>query len=471
MMAVGRAATFAASLVLAAGLAVAPAGCSKGSGSGSTPAATRGTAAKPAAVTGTPAADLCSEHGVLRVICTQCNPKLAVIFRANGDYCEEHGFPLSVCPIHHPERGGRPAVDVTKRDAPADRTRLRFKDRETARQAGFETVLVESDDAGGSIPATATFVVDASRRALVAAGAPGSVRQIYVEEGARVAKGAALARLESAALADARSRLAAAKAKLQNAAAIRDRERALFEKGMTPRRELDAAEQEYAAANAEAEAAAGGLKALGAGTDTGGTLVVRAPLAGVVTRRSAVVGKFVEAEEMMFEVVDPTRLLAELEIGERHAQRVATGDRVTIHLGPAETDAVTGTLVYVAPVVDERSRIVRARARLDRAGSGARVNAVHRATVRTRATAGAVVVPRESVQNVSGASVAFVRLADDLYETRRLQAEPGASGAISVRRGLSPGERVVTTGSYLLLTETDKSAIGTGCCEVEAPKR
>ncbi len=442
-----------------------------GCGNGQAPAKSEPGAAVAPATGSTLAADLCSEHGVLRVVCTKCNPKLAVIFRAKGDFCEEHGLPLSLCPIHHPERGGRPLVDVTRKEGPADRTRLRFKDRKTALQAGFETVTATPDLAGASIPATATLVVDASRRALVAAGAPGAVREIYVEEGKRVAAGAALARMESAALAEARSRLAAAKARLQNAASIRDRERSLFEKGMTPRREVDAAEQEYEAANAEVDAASGTLKALGAGSDAGGTLIIRSPIAGVVTRRSAVVGRFMEAEERMFEIVDPSHLWAELEIGERHAARVVTGDAVSIHFGPEDSDRVTGTLVYVAPVVDEQSRVVRARARLDTADPRARVNAVHRATIRSRAAAGAVVVPREAVQEVNGSSVAFVRLADDLYESRRVQVEQAEGGKVSIRRGLASGERVVTIGSFLLLTESDKSAIGTGCCEIEAPSK
>jgi cobalt-zinc-cadmium efflux system membrane fusion protein len=32
---------------------------------------------------------------------------------------------------------------------------------------------------------------------------------------------------------------------------------------------------------------------------------------------------------------------------------------------------------------------------------------------------------------------------------------------------ISPGERVVTDGSFLLKTETLKESIGAGCCDVE----
>ena len=69
----------------------------------------------------------CSEHGVLEAVCTKCNPALIPVFRAKGDWCEEHQFPESFCPICHPERGGRPAVDVKADGAPADGTRVTFK--------------------------------------------------------------------------------------------------------------------------------------------------------------------------------------------------------------------------------------------------------------------------------------------------------------------------------------------------------
>src|SRR5213594_2796022 len=50
--------------------------------------------------------------GVLEAVCTKCNPALIAVFKAKGDWCEEHGFPESFCPICHPERGGRPGWDI-----------------------------------------------------------------------------------------------------------------------------------------------------------------------------------------------------------------------------------------------------------------------------------------------------------------------------------------------------------------------
>lgn len=42
-------------------------------------------------------------HGVAKPLCTRCNPKLAPVFKAKGDWCAEHDRPESQCALCHPE--------------------------------------------------------------------------------------------------------------------------------------------------------------------------------------------------------------------------------------------------------------------------------------------------------------------------------------------------------------------------------
>jgi hypothetical protein len=42
-------------------------------------------------------------HGVKPSVCTRCNPKLAAVFKAKGDWCAEHDRPESQCALCHPE--------------------------------------------------------------------------------------------------------------------------------------------------------------------------------------------------------------------------------------------------------------------------------------------------------------------------------------------------------------------------------
>jgi hypothetical protein len=43
------------------------------------------------------------EHGVEKALCARCNPRLAAVYKAKGDWCAEHERPESQCVLCHPE--------------------------------------------------------------------------------------------------------------------------------------------------------------------------------------------------------------------------------------------------------------------------------------------------------------------------------------------------------------------------------
>lgn len=43
------------------------------------------------------------DHGVQKTLCSRCNPKLASVFKAKGDWCAEHERPESQCVVCHPD--------------------------------------------------------------------------------------------------------------------------------------------------------------------------------------------------------------------------------------------------------------------------------------------------------------------------------------------------------------------------------
>jgi cobalt-zinc-cadmium efflux system membrane fusion protein len=90
-----------------------------------------------------------------------------------------------------------------------------------------------------------------------------------------------------------------------------------------------------------------------------------------------------------------------------------------------------------------------------------------RARISVSGSSASVVVPRESVQRARSANLVFVRLAEDLYEARRVSVGRADGDLIEVSGRVVPGDAVVTKGSFLLKTETLKESIGAGCCEVD----
>src|SRR5690606_15245596 len=98
-----------------------------------------------------------------------------------------------------------------------------------------------------------------------------------------------------------RSQLVAAESRLRAAESNLRRERELHDKGISPLRDVEAAEAERDAAKAEAQAARGALSVVGASEKGAGGYAITAPLAGVVTRRLATIGQSVQPSELLFE--------------------------------------------------------------------------------------------------------------------------------------------------------------------------
>ena len=410
--------------------------------------------------------ELCPEHGVLEAVCTACNPSLAPVFQAKGDWCTEHGFPESFCPTCRPEQGGRPLVqDVSDDGLPADGTLIRFKTRETAELAGLETASAEASAWTGGAEVVARIAWDATRVAAVSARTAGVVVSIDADVGSQVSAGTPLARLRSAHVGGDRLRQSAAQRAVSVAEAELARKQELLGSGVTSEREVQEAERALAAAEAELGALETELGLVGGGS--GDAYAVTAPLAGVVTERHASVGQTVDPTQPLFEVVDPSRMWAELDVPEADLGRVVPGQTVHVTLDALPDSPFEGTLAYLAPAVDPQTRTARGRVVLDNSEGRLRAHLYGTARIVTAQDEAVVTVPTAAVQSAGDVHLVFVREALDTYVTRRVRVEARSGNQVRIAGPVEPGDVVVTTGSFLLKTETLKDSIGAGCCDVE----
>ncbi len=309
--------------------------------------------------------DFCGEHGVPEAMCTKCNPDLIAGFKEKGDWCDEHGFPESVCPICNPVPGAPKVVVVESDGAPADKTRLCLKSPEAATLAGVETAAAVPRAEGASFVAPVTIAFDATRRAVVNARAPGVVKALHVDIGARVEKGKKLAVVDSATLGAERAQLQGARARVRAAETNYKREKDLQTKGVSSAKEVLAMQQELELARAEVASLAASVGVVGKGAGGAGGYAVTAPLAGWIVEREATIGEMVDADETLFEVVDTSTMWAELSIPEDQLDQVAMGQTVIVTVDGLKGRQFEGTISYVSPKVDPRTRTVQVRAALD----------------------------------------------------------------------------------------------------------
>lgn len=446
----------------------AAAGCGESRSAETSTPAPDAVSAQPIPPPSSQKAGMCSEHGVLEALCTKCNPKLAVVFQAKGDWCAEHGFPESICPQCHPERGGKPAVDVSIDEAPADGTLVILKTKEAARLAGIETTQALPAEGRAELTVPVVIAYDPTRVAQVNARSPGVVKRLHADLGTLVAAGDPLAEIESTAVSSDQSKLAAAQTRVRVTEENFRRETELEKRGISARKEVLAADQAYREALAELNVLKGSLKVVGA-AGSGGRYTLKAPFAGVVTRRSASLDEYVETQPSLFEIVDTSIMWAELALPEKELGRVSAGMPVVITLGALQGREFRGTISSIAPAVDPRTRTAQARVRLDNPAGLLRANMFGEARISLGGAQAQAEVPRDAVQRAKTVNLVFVRLAENEFEARRVEMGPRSGGGETVQlaSGVQPGEEIVVAGSFFLKTETLGDAIGAGCCEVE----
>jgi cobalt-zinc-cadmium efflux system membrane fusion protein len=409
---------------------------------------------------------MCAEHGVLEAICTKCKPKLVPIFQAKGDWCAEHGFPESFCPICHPERGGRPGVDVSAEEAPLDGTKITLRSAEAVRAAGIE--VDEARPPGEArVELLATITYDALRRAEVNARTPGIVRELLVDIGTLVTQGTPLVRIESAELGAIKAREQAARSRLTVAESARTRIESLLERGMAADKDQLSAQLELDAAKAELAAAESALGMVEIEEGVANRYVLLAPIDGTVIRHSAPAGRMVDAEETLCEIVDVSTMWAEVDVPEAELARVGPGQDAFIVVDALPGREFSGTIDYVAPEIDPRTRTAKARVRLANEDRALRANMFARARIALTPNGTRTLVPREAVQRAKDTDLVFLQLAPDRYEARKVKLGARSGDLVEILEGLEPGALVATRGSFLLKTEVLKGSIGAGCCEVE----
>jgi cobalt-zinc-cadmium efflux system membrane fusion protein len=405
--------------------------------------------------------DWCAEHALPESKCTKCHPELAADFRDRGDWCAEHGFPESVCPQCHPVE---PPEGYVARPF-EEGTVIRLQKTEHEARAGIAVAEARVLPMGSGVEAPARLEFDRNRTAAVRAPVSGIVREVLVDLGDRVEAGAPIFVLTSVEVGDLQARERAAREALEVAEANLARHERLEADELVTVREVELTRREVEAARARLASVRGAL-ALTGSSRKGGRFTVRAPRAGSVVERPAVVGAAVDPSTPLATIVDTTRMWAFVDIPARDAGSVRLGQRASISIRGADDVTSVGEVTWISPAVDPRTRTVAVRVELPNPDGRLRAHQFAAATIDVGRARAQVAVPREALQRIDRATVVFVRIDEAVYEPRVVEPGRRSGALVQVRGDLEAGESVVTTGAFLLKTELQSDSIGAGCCEV-----
>jgi cobalt-zinc-cadmium efflux system membrane fusion protein len=220
-------------------------------------------------------------------------------------------------------------------------------------------------------------------------------------------------------------------------------------------REAESAKAEHEALRAERRAAEKAVAAFGASLASEvGILPLRSPVAGRVIMAKASRGQTVEPSDTLFEVADLSTVWVELMVFERDLDRVRAGDEVEILPAAAAKEPVRGILAHVGDLVDPDTRSAIARVDVDNRKGLLRPGQSTSARIHTRALVQkTLVIPKAGVTFVDGKATALVLLSPGLVEPRAIEVGAEDGENVVIRKGLRPGEAVVTEGLFALKSE------------------
>lgn len=302
---------------------------------------------------------------------------------------------------------------------------------------GVRTAVAVARAIPQSVSAIGTVTPRPGRFAELSAPAATRVARIDIAPGQRVARGTVLVEFERAPFeAAARS----AEAALVVAQAAHDRAVRLAEAGVVPRRDVDQSAAELAQAQSSAVTTRRALE----------LATLRAPLAGVVTRMTAVLGQPVDASQVLVEVVDPDALDIVFALSADAAARVKVGAEVTMTAGEYAHGSPLGRGVVagVAAALDSVSRAVQVRARLANPARALRIGETVVGLITTGVHERAVAIPAESVVPDGDGFKVFVVDQHGLARARAVTIGARADSLVEITSGLAAGETVVTYGAY-----------------------
>lgn len=394
---------------------------------------------------------------------------------ADIPWCEPHDVALDRCETCNPAlaRGGTQVVQVGEPDPDqCPNTFLRINLGEgVAEQIGLETFELEERpiDERLRVNAQTTYVPD--RHARVAPRLPGVIREVRVRIGNQVDEETVLAVLECPELGRAQSDYLQALATQGFWQKIYESREKLYPK-VTTLVEMTEAETELSRSALEVQRTQLRLQNLGLGDPEiaaileSGTisslLELRPAFAGVVVDMSAVAGEMAGPDRPLFGVADLSRMWLTLDLYEHDLARVEPGQRVSFFVEGLTGRKFPGSLVALAGEVDPRTRTVKAFADVKNVQGLLRANMFGEAEIRIRSSDPRLLVPREAVQNDGDCLLAFVSPSENVFLPRKLEVGAAYQDGFEVLGGLAAGERVATTGSFLLKTEILRGQIGAG---------
>ena len=187
------------------------------------------------------------------------------------------------------------------------------------------------------------------------------------------------------------------------------------------------------------------------------TLTLFSPVAGYITDLKATPGSRVTPEIDLFTVVDTSQVAVLADVFNYDVPNIRVGERARVTLQALPGKVFTAQIEYIRPQADATSPSYKVR--LDMGNPGLALKPDMYAEVEFTVEGPAkLVVPADAVLSAGERSVVYVDRGNGYFEPRQVETGGRDGDRIEILAGLTAGERVVTSGNFLIDSESQLKA-------------
>ncbi|HVQ16403.1 MAG TPA: efflux RND transporter periplasmic adaptor subunit [Vicinamibacterales bacterium] len=191
------------------------------------------------------------------------------------------------------------------------------------------------------------------------------------------------------------------------------------------------------------------------------SVTLYAPASGFVTERKAFPNQKVTPDSDLYTITDLSRIWIVADVFESDITSIKIGDATYVSFPNGNTPPLAAKVTYIQPQVDPMTRTLKVR--LDAPNPGLRMKPDMYVSVEFGiAGAKQLLVPAEAVLDTGDRQTVFVDLGDGYLEPRQVVVGERYGDRVAITRGLAAGERVVSSGTFLIDSESQLKAAAGG---------
>ncbi|HEX9971372.1 MAG TPA: efflux RND transporter periplasmic adaptor subunit [bacterium] len=191
-------------------------------------------------------------------------------------------------------------------------------------------------------------------------------------------------------------------------------------------------------------------------------LTHHAPMSGTVIEKNIQEGMYVNEGSVLYDVADLSVLWNIAEVFEGDLAVIKVGNAARLRLQSFPGEEFEGKISYIYPVVNPQTRTIKVRSEFSNAGNRLKPQ-MYGETIFENEFGSGITVPEDAVLFTGKRNVVWIQTEDGMYEPREVQVGFKLDGKYQILFGLTEGEKVVTSGGFLIDSESQlKSGLMSG---------